>query len=59
MQVLVVLALLIAAVYASHKLAIEKEQHRIIWPVITLLIGPGIFIIQYIASTFTDKRKMV
>ncbi len=58
MQVFIVLALLVAAVFASYKLALEKQQNKIIWPVITLLIGPGIFIIQYLVSIFTDKRKI-
>lgn len=58
MQVFIVLALLVAAVFASYKLALEKQQNKIIWPVITLLIGPGIFIIQYLVSVFTDKRKI-
>lgn len=58
MQVFIVLALLIAAVFASYKLALEKQQNKIIWPAITLLIGPGIFIIQYLVSIFIDKRKI-
>lgn len=59
MQVFIVIALLVAAVFASYKLAIEKQQNKIIWPAITLLIGPGIFIIQYLTSIFIDKRKIV
>lgn len=58
MQVFIVLALLVAAVFASYKLAIEKEQNKIIWPAVTLLIGPGIFIIQYLVSVFINKRKI-
>ena len=58
MQVFIVLALLVAAVFASYKLALEKQQNKIIWPALTLLIGPGIFIIQYLVSVFTDKRKI-
>ena len=58
MQVFIVLALLVAAVFASYKLAIEKEQNKIIWPAVTLLIGPGIFIVQYLVSVFINKREV-
>lgn len=58
MQVFIVVALLVAAVFASYKLALEKEQNKIIWPAVTLLIGPGIFIIQYLVSVFINKRKI-
>lgn len=58
MNFIIVIALLVGAVFASYKLAIEKGQHKIIWPLITLVIGPGIFIIQYLTSIFVDKRKM-
>lgn len=58
MQSFIVIALLVAAVFASYKLAIEKQQNKIVWPVVTLLIGPGIFIIQYLVSCFTNKTKI-
>ena len=58
MQVFIVIALLVAAVFASYKLAIEKQQNKIVWPAVTLLIGPGIFIIQYLTSIFINKRKI-
>lgn len=58
MQVFIVIALLVAAVFASYKLAIEKQQNKIVWPAVTLLIGPGVFIIQYLTSIFINKRKI-
>ena len=58
MQFLIVIALLLAAVFASYKLAIEKQQNKIVWPAVTLLIGPGVFIIQYLTSIFINKRKI-
>ena len=58
MQAFIVVGLLVAAVFASYKLAIEKEQHKIVWPIMTLLVGPSVFIIQYLTSVFVDKRKI-
>ena len=58
MQAFIVIGLLVAAVFASYKLAIEKQQNKIIWPAITLLIGPGIFIIQYLVSVFKNNKKV-
>ena len=49
-------ALLIASVYCSYKLAKEKLQNHILWPVLTMLLGPGIFIIQYLVTTFKKKK---
>lgn len=57
MQAFIVIGLLVAAVFASYKLAIKKQQNKIIWPAITLLIGPGIFIIQYLVSVFKNNKK--
>ena len=57
MQAFIVIGLLVAAVFASYKLAIEKQQNKIIWPAITLLIGPAIFIIQYLVSVFKNNKK--
>ena len=57
MDFIVVIGILAAAVFASYKLAIEKQQNKIIWPAITLLIGPGIFIIQYLVSVFKNNKK--
>lgn len=58
MDFIVVIGILAAAVFASYKLAIEKEQHKIVWPIMTLLVGPSVFIIQYLTSVFVDKRKI-
>ena len=49
-------ALLIAAGFCSYKLAKEKLQNHILWPVLTMLLGPGIFIIQYLVTTFKKKK---
>lgn len=50
--------LLIATIYCSFKLATEKMQNKIVWPILTALLGPGIFIIQYLVTTFTKKRML-
>lgn len=57
MQFLIVIALLLEAVFASYKLAIEKQQNKIIWPATVLLIGPGLFIVQYLVAEFVNKKK--
>lgn len=56
MAYIVSYALLIAAVFCSYKLAKEKLQNHILWPVLTMLLGPGIFIIQYLVTTFKKKK---
>ena len=50
--------LLIASIYCSFKLATEKMQNKIVWPILTALLLPGIFIIQYLVTTFTKKRML-
>mgnify|MGYP007053731987 FL=1 len=50
--------LLIASIYCSFKLATEKMQNKIVWPILTALLGPGIFIIQYLVTTFAKKRML-
>lgn len=49
-------ALIIASVFCSFKLAKEKSQNHIIWPILTALIGPAIFIVQYLVTTFNKKK---
>ena len=49
-------ALLIMSVYCSFKLAKEKVQNKIVWPILTAALGPGIFIIQYFITTFIKKK---
>lgn len=56
MAYIVSYALLIAAGFCSYKLAKEKLQNNILWPVLTMLLGPGIFIIQYLVTTFKKKK---
>ena len=51
-------ALLIASVYCSYKLAKEKVQNQFVWPILTALLGPGIFIIQYLVTIFMNKKLL-
>lgn len=55
MSLIVSYAILIATIYASFKLAKEKGQHHIIWPVLTAVLGPVIFIVQYLSTTLGKK----
>ncbi len=59
MHIIISYAILIAAIFCSFKLAKEKNQNAIIWPVITALLGPIIFIVQYMVTTFNIKKKIV
>ena len=52
-------ALLIASVYCSYKLAKEKSQSHIVWPIVTVILGPAIFIIQYLVTLFKEKIYML
>lgn len=56
MAYIVSYALLIASVFSSFRLAKEKTQNHIIWPLLTLFLGPVIFIIQYLLTTFVKKK---
>ena len=51
-------ALLIASVYCSYKLAKEKSQSHIVWPRVTVILGPAIFIIQYLVTLFKEKKMI-
>lgn len=48
--------ILISGVFCSYRLAKEKEQNHIIWPIVTVILGPAVFIIQYLITTFTKKN---
>ena len=56
MAYIVSYALLIAAVFCSYKLAKEKAQNHIVWPVLKVVLGPGIFIVQYLVTIFMEKK---
>ena len=58
MAYIVSYALLIAAVFCSYKLAKEKVQNQFVWPKLTALLGPGIFIIQYLVTIFMNKKLL-
>ena len=55
MSFIVVYAILILAAYCSFKLAKEKGQNHIIWPILTILLGPSIFVVKYLATTLGKK----
>lgn len=55
MNMIIFYAIAIGAIYASYKLSMEKGQNKFVWPILTFLIGPSVFIVQYIASTLINK----
>ena len=58
MAYIVSYGLLIAAVFCSYKLAKEKVHNQFVWPILTALLGPGIFIIQYLVTIFMNKKLL-
>ena len=58
MAYIVSYGLLIAAVFCSYKLAKEKVLNQFVWPILTALLGPGIFIIQYLVTIFMNKKLL-
>ena len=56
MAYIVSYGLLIAAVFCSYRLAKEKMQNQLVWPILTVLLGPGIFIIQYLVTILMNKK---
>ena len=44
------------AYIVSYKLAKEKLQNHLVWPILTALLGPGIFIVQYLVTIFMKKK---
>ena len=59
MNIILSYAILISAIFCSFRLAKEKNQNTIVWPVITALMGPLVFIVQYLVITFTKKTEIV
>ena len=59
MNIILSYAVLIASIYCSFRLAKEKEQNTMIWPIITAIMGPLVFIVQYLVTTFTKKESLV
>ncbi len=59
MNIILSYAILIASIFCSFRLAKEQNQNAIVWPVITALMGPLVFIIQYLVTTFTKKTKVI
>ncbi|WP_299997580.1 hypothetical protein [uncultured Clostridium sp.] len=56
MAYIVSYGLLIIAVFCSYNLAKEKVQNKFIWPILTAILGPAIFIIQYLVTIFMKKK---
>lgn len=54
MNKIMVILLLIASVFASYKLAEEKGQNKLIWAIITALIGPFVISIQYLVAYYRN-----
>lgn len=50
-----VILLLLASIFASYKLAEEKGQNKLIWTVITALVGPFVLAIQYLTSYYKNN----
>lgn len=46
-----------ASIYASYKMALDKSQNKIGWPVAAAMFGPAPVIIQYIASDVAKGKK--
>ena len=53
-----IIILLLVSVFASFKLAEEKEQNKIIWAGATLLIGPFVLVVQYLLSWYKYKNSI-
>lgn len=50
--------LLAVSAFASYKLAEEKGQNKIIWTVVTALVGPIVVAIQYLISWYQYKNSV-
>ena len=50
MAYIVSYGLLIISVFCSYNLAKENVQNKLIWPILTVILGPAIFIIQYLVD---------
>lgn len=56
MAYIVSYGLLIISVFCSYNLAKENVQNKFIWPILTVILGPAIFIIQYLVTIFMKKK---
>lgn len=57
MDLIVMLMVVGASVYASYKMAIEKAQNKIVWPVAAALFGPVPVVLQYIVADITQEKR--
>lgn len=48
----------VGCMYASYKMAIEKNQNKIVWTIVAFLFGPVPVVIQYIVADFTKTRSL-
>ena len=53
------IALMLITIFASYKLAQEKGQHTLIWPLATAFIGVIVFIVQYLMSIYAKPKTLV
>ncbi len=54
-----IIILLLVSVFASFKLAEEKEQNKFIWAIATALIGPFVLGIQYLVAWYKFKNLKI
>lgn len=57
MELILSFAILGASIYASYKMALDKNQNKIAWPVAATLFGPVPVIIQYIAADIAQEKS--
>lgn len=50
---------MIVTIFASYKLAQEKAQNTIIWPIATAFLGGIVFIVQYLVSIYMNNKKLI
>ena len=53
------IVLMVITVFASFKLANEKGQHTLIWPMATAFLGVIVFIVQYLVSIYAKPKNLV
>lgn len=48
----------VGCMYASYKMATEKNQNKIIWVIVAFLFGPVPVVIQYIVADFSKSKSV-
>ncbi|GAB6168409.1 hypothetical protein JCM1393_08690 [Clostridium carnis] len=57
MNTIMFIIMIVAAVFASYKMAEENGQQKIVWAAVTALMGPMVVVVQYLYFYYRIKTS--